>query len=105
MRGKRLATVGLFSAIALAGGVVPAGAANAGQATARPDSFTCGFDADGVRIHKDHSTSSTVLGLAYRSHSCRGYSEWYTPQGGGWVNLTDLTTGVTGWVAWTYVDY
>lgn len=105
MRIKRLALIGLFGAVAVGGAVTPAAAANASSATARPASDqTCYFVGDGVRLRANHTTSSTVLGLAYRSHSCLLHSIWYDPSGGVWEYVTDRTTGVTGW-AWNYVAW
>lgn len=53
-----------------------------------------------LKIHTKPSTSSTVLGILYRGQSFHVNS--YT-SGATWVNVTDLSTKVRGWVSGQYL--
>ncbi|MGJ5761021.1 hypothetical protein [Streptomyces galbus] len=75
--------------------------ASATAAVSAPSSaaLVCFVSGDGVRIHSQPNTSSTVLGLAY--------------SGDNWVELagststyahgTDARTGVSGFITWSYL--
>ncbi|RKT86395.1 hypothetical protein SAMN05421805_10636 [Saccharopolyspora antimicrobica] len=53
----------------------------------------------GARIHRSSDLASPVDGIYYKGHQVRIRqvlgSPGVTPE---WVNITDLTTNVTGWV-------
>ncbi|BAU88031.1 SH3 domain protein [Streptomyces laurentii] len=51
-----------------------------------------------VNIRSRATTSSTIVGVLYKSHRFTVHSS-----SGGWHYITDLTTGVKGWVSGTYV--
>jgi hypothetical protein len=58
------------------------------------------FNANGVRIHTQASTSSTVLGLGYAGQYLNA-----TNYSNGFYYGQDESTGVTGWVAGQYITY
>ncbi|WP_328486057.1 SH3 domain-containing protein [Streptomyces zaomyceticus] len=62
----------------------------------RPGSWTISTSA--VNIRSRATTSSTIVGVLYRSHR---FTVHYSS--GGWRYITDLTTGKKGWVSGTYV--
>ncbi|MFF1717472.1 SH3 domain-containing protein [Streptomyces sp. NPDC058268] len=53
-----------------------------------------------VTIRSKASSSSTALGVLYKSH---GFTVHSTTKGAKWVNVTDKKTHVRGWVSGTYV--
>ncbi|MEV0700030.1 hypothetical protein AB0I53_19280 [Saccharopolyspora sp. NPDC050389] len=54
---------------------------------------------DGARIHRAADLQSPVDGVYYKAHSYRVHQlVGGTPTTPDWVNLTDDTTRVTGWV-------
>lgn len=57
-----------------------------------------------LNIRASASTSSTIVGILYKGQKWRvnSYTKYET-----WVNITDLTTGVRGWVSGKYLyrDY
>ncbi|MFE0772206.1 SH3 domain-containing protein [Streptomyces sp. NPDC058861] len=62
----------------------------------RPGPWTIGTKA--VNIRSKASAASTAVGILYRGHRFTVHSS--RP---GWHYITDLTTGVKGWVSSTYV--
>ncbi|MEU6331568.1 SH3 domain-containing protein [Streptomyces sp. NPDC047049] len=56
--------------------------------------------AKAVNIRSKASSSSTKLGVLYKSHKFKVHS---TTKSGSWVNITDRKTGVRGWVSGAYV--
>ncbi|KAA5825451.1 hypothetical protein F1721_32980 [Saccharopolyspora hirsuta] len=54
---------------------------------------------NGARIHRSSDLNSPVDGLYYRTHGFELHQVLGTPgTQPEWVNITDLTTKVTGWV-------
>uniref|UniRef100_UPI003C7D4381 SH3 domain-containing protein n=1 Tax=unclassified Streptomyces TaxID=2593676 RepID=UPI003C7D4381 len=51
-----------------------------------------------VTIRSKATTKSTALGVLYRSHKFTVHKK-----SGNWLDITDRTTGVKGWVSGTYV--
>ncbi|MCC2276205.1 SH3 domain-containing protein [Streptomyces sp. ET3-23] len=62
----------------------------------RPGPWVIGTQA--VTIRSKASARSTAVGVLYRGHSFS-----VRTSSGGWHYITDMTTGVTGWVSGTYV--
>ncbi|MEU8543182.1 SH3 domain-containing protein [Streptomyces sp. NPDC048717] len=96
-----------LAVLALATLVIPGSAATASATTApaalplaracdQPGPWMIGTSA--VNIRSRATTSSTVVGVLYKSHRFTVHSS-----SGGWHYITDLTTGVKGWVSGTYV--
>ncbi|MER8036625.1 SH3 domain-containing protein [Streptomyces hydrogenans] len=96
-------------AVALATAAVPVAASAATAATTTaptatplvracdlPGPWTIGTSA--VKIRKSPTTSSTAVGVLYKGHRFTVHSSR-----SGWHYITDLTTGVKGWVSGTYV--
>ncbi|MFF9063646.1 SH3 domain-containing protein [Streptomyces sp. NPDC014882] len=54
--------------------------------------------ASAVTIRSKASSSSTALGVLYKSHKFS-----VSKKSGNWLYITDKTTGVKGWVSGTYV--
>ncbi|MEH0416136.1 hypothetical protein [Streptomyces sp. B21-083] len=91
---RRLGVI-LAAATSLVGLSLATAAASAPSSAA----LVCFVSGDGVRIHSQPNTSSTVLGLAY--------------SGDNWVELagstntyahgTDARTGVSGFITWSYL--
>jgi hypothetical protein len=71
----------------------------ADAATVSPD-LVCFVSGDGVRIHTQPSSSSTVLGLAYRNDN---WIEVNLTAPSGWDYGTDATTNVTGYISTAYL--
>jgi hypothetical protein len=97
--GVAPATNRAVSSVAVADRATTAGVA--------PAAITTHFTADGVRIRSCPSTSCTILGLGYRSHSVTG-SCWTTGTvvSGNpyWDKIRDNTTRVTGYVSETLLN-
>ncbi|MFG2430328.1 SH3 domain-containing protein [Streptomyces sp. NPDC048590] len=51
-----------------------------------------------VTIRSKATTTSTALGVLYRSHKFTVHKK-----SGNWLYITDRSTGVKGWVSGTYV--
>ncbi|MFF7438994.1 SH3 domain-containing protein [Streptomyces sp. NPDC008122] len=98
-----------LSAVALASVAIPAAASAATAATPAapatvplvracdlPGPWVIGTNA--VKIRKSPSISSTAVGVLYKGHRFTVHSSR-----SGWHYVTDLTTGVKGWVSGTYV--
>ncbi|MBP5935403.1 SH3 domain-containing protein [Streptomyces acidiscabies] len=83
-------------------------AAPAGAAPAALPSITTGCEdlpplpywvhTKAVTIRSKPTTRSTALGVLYNTHRFT-----VSRTSGGWVYITDRTTGVRGWVSGTYV--
>ncbi|MEJ8654803.1 SH3 domain-containing protein [Streptomyces sp. MS1.AVA.3] len=52
-----------------------------------------------MKLRSKPSPKGTVLGILYKNHSFKAhsYTKW------GWVNVTDTTTHIRGWVSMDYV--
>lgn len=95
-------------ALATVGSAAPAAAAAPAPgdkaAVAEPAGCTWneGQFANGVRIRRSPSFSAAVVGLGYSSHRVLVYS---CPRVTDtvWLNVRNLTTGVTGWSQQGYV--
>ncbi|MGW3473092.1 hypothetical protein ACWDKQ_32570 [Saccharopolyspora sp. NPDC000995] len=94
MRTKGFTTVTIVLAGLLMSGV--GGAAYAEGSCPAGYSFSI---QDGARIHRSNDLKSPVDGIYYTHHDYRVHQflggTSTTPH---WVNLTDVTTGVSGWV-------
>jgi uncharacterized protein YgiM (DUF1202 family) len=53
-----------------------------------------------LRIHSRPSTTSTVVGVLYKGQKWR-VNSWTRTE--NWVNITDLSTGVRGWVSGAFL--
>jgi hypothetical protein len=105
MRSSRIAAVAALTGARVMP-VVSASSANAAPAASAVSAVALSCNDPGpwivgtaaVRIHSRPSTSSTVVGVLYRSQKFTAHRV-----SGNWVYITDRSTGVTGWVSHTYV--
>ncbi|NYI03431.1 SH3 domain-containing protein [Allostreptomyces psammosilenae] len=67
-------------------------------------SWTATVTTNGVRIRSNHSTSSTILGLAYRGQRFTITRSWYG-NGATWYYGTNRSTGVRGWIHGAYLSH
>ncbi|MER0476970.1 SH3 domain-containing protein [Streptomyces sp. Edi2] len=110
MRSQRISVLAATAA-AIALPVLAAPAANAApaattatQAAVQGDGYPCPvwkLHAKAVNLRAKPSSHSRALGVLYRSHKFKVHS--WTKRGGGWVNVTDTTTGIRGWASGNYL--
>ncbi|MFE4546686.1 SH3 domain-containing protein [Streptomyces sp. NPDC056785] len=108
MRSTRFAV----SAAVLGTLVLPALSTTAARAAAVPAAATAAravschnlpplpykVHASAVTIRSKASSSSTARGVLYKSHKFS-----VAKKSGNWLDITDKTTGVKGWVSGTYI--
>jgi hypothetical protein len=97
MLGMTASTGAMVAATGLAL-TAPATAAPAGSAFVPPAAIS-GSCPDGSRIRRSPSTSAAVLGLCYSTHRVVIHCAGAGSDSHVWGNVTDQTTGVSGWSA------
>lgn len=111
MRSRLLASMGAL-ALTLGGLLVTAGPAAADNAHcygwSHGDYYSGGgihFLSGGTQIRRGPYTDCDALGTGFASQGIDIHCSVPNSTGTIWVHLTDTTTGISGWSAWSALDH